>query len=31
MFSDLRGFTSSAEEMPAENVITVLNYYLQEM
>ena len=28
MFSDLRGFTSSAEEMPAENVITVLNYYL---
>ncbi len=30
-FSDLRGFTSSAEEMPAENVITVLNYYLQEM
>jgi adenylate cyclase len=31
MFSDLRGFTSSAEEMPAENVITVLNNYLQEM
>ena len=31
MFSDLRGFTSSTEEMPAENVITVLNYYLQEM
>jgi adenylate cyclase len=31
MFSDLRWFTSSAEEMPAENVITVLNYYLQEM
>jgi adenylate cyclase len=31
MFSDLRGFTSSAEDMPAENVITVLNYYLQEM
>jgi len=31
MFSDLRGFTSSAEEMPAENVITVLNYYLHEM
>jgi adenylate cyclase len=31
MFSDLRGFTSSAEDMPAENVITVLNYYLHEM
>jgi adenylate cyclase len=31
LFSDLRGFTSSAEEMPAENVITVLNYYLHEM
>jgi adenylate cyclase len=31
MFSDLRGFTSSAEDMPAESVITVLNYYLQEM
>ena len=31
MFSDLRGFTSSAEEMPAESVITVLNYYLHEM
>jgi len=31
MFSDLRGFTSSAENMPAENVITVLNYYLHEM
>ena len=31
MFSDLRGFTSSAETMPAENVITVLNYYLHEM
>jgi adenylate cyclase len=31
MFSDLRGFTSSAEAMPAENVITVLNYYLHEM
>jgi adenylate cyclase len=31
LFSDLRGFTSSAEDMPAENVITVLNYYLQEM
>jgi adenylate cyclase len=31
MFSDLRGFTSSAEDMPAESVITVLNYYLHEM
>jgi adenylate cyclase len=31
LFSDLRGFTSSAENMPAENVITVLNYYLHEM
>lgn len=31
LFSDLRGFTSSAEAMPAENVITVLNYYLHEM
>ena len=31
MFSDLRGFTLSAEDMPAENVITVLNNYLHEM
>ena len=31
LFSDLRGFTSSAEDMPAENVIKVLNYYLHEM
>ncbi len=31
MFSDLRGFTSSAEFMPAEKVITVLNHYLHEM
>jgi adenylate cyclase len=31
LFSDLRGFTSSAETMPAENVIKVLNYYLHEM
>ncbi len=31
LFSDLRGFTSSAEDMPAETVITVLNYYLHEM
>jgi adenylate cyclase len=31
MFSDLRGFTSSAEHMPAERVIHVLNHYLHEM
>jgi len=31
MFSDLRGFTSSAEEMPATEVIQVLNHYLHEM
>jgi adenylate cyclase len=31
MFSDLRGFTSSAEYMPAEKVIHVLNHYLHEM
>jgi adenylate cyclase len=31
MFSDLRGFTSSAEFMPAESVIRVLNHYLHEM
>jgi adenylate cyclase len=31
MFSDLRGFTSSAEEMPAGDVIQVLNHYLHEM
>ena len=31
MFSDLRGFTSSAEEMPASQVIRVLNHYLHEM
>ena len=31
LFSDLRGFTSSAEHMSAENVIKVLNYYLHEM
>ncbi len=31
MFSDLRGFTSSAEEMPATDVIQVLNHYLHEM
>jgi adenylate cyclase len=31
MFSDLRGFTSSAEFMPADDVIRVLNHYLHEM
>ena len=31
MFSDLRGFTSSAEFMPADSVIRVLNHYLHEM
>jgi len=31
MFSDLRGFTSSAEHMPPEAVIDVLNHYLGEM
>jgi adenylate cyclase len=31
MFSDLRGFTASAEEMPARDVIQVLNHYLHEM
>jgi adenylate cyclase len=31
MFSDLRGFTSSAEFMPADGVIRVLNHYLHEM
>jgi adenylate cyclase len=31
MFSDLRGFTSSAEFMPADKVIAVLNHYLHEM
>ena len=31
MFSDLRGFTSSAEFMPADKVIQVLNHYLHEM
>src|SRR5207244_609512 len=31
MFSDLRGFTSSAENMSAEHVIDVLNHYLGEM
>jgi adenylate cyclase len=31
LFSDLRGFTSSAEFMPADKVIHVLNHYLHEM
>jgi adenylate cyclase len=31
LFSDLRGFTSSAEFMPADAVIHVLNHYLHEM
>ena len=31
MFSDLRGFTSSAEFMPADGLIRVLNHYLHEM
>jgi adenylate cyclase len=31
MFSDLRGFTSSSEFMPADGVIRVLNHYLHEM
>lgn len=31
MFTDLRGFTTTAETMPAEQVIEVLNRYLGEM
>ena len=31
MFTDLRGFTSSAETMPADKVIELLNHYLGEM
>ncbi len=31
MFTDLRGFTSSAETMPADKVIELLNQYLGEM
>ena len=31
MFTDLRGFTSSAENMPADKVIEMLNHYLGEM
>jgi adenylate cyclase len=31
LFSDLRGFTSVAENLPVERVIDVLNHYLGEM
>lgn len=31
MFTDLRGFTSTAESMPADKVIEMLNQYLGEM
>ncbi len=31
LFSDLRGFTSFAENLPVERVIDVLNHYLGEM
>jgi adenylate cyclase len=31
MFSDLRGFTSFSETQPAEHVIEVVNFYLNEM
>jgi adenylate cyclase len=31
LFSDLRGFTSFAEELEPERVIEVLNHYLEEM
>lgn len=31
MFTDLRGFTSTAESMPADEVIELLNKYLGEM
>ena len=31
LFSDLRGFTSLAENMPAEDLIPLLNKYLDEM
>ena len=31
MFTDLRGFTSFSEKLPAEQVIDLLNMYLSEM
>jgi adenylate cyclase len=31
MFTDLRGFTSFAETLPARQVIEILNHYLEEM
>jgi adenylate cyclase len=31
LFSDLRGFTGFSEKLPAERVIEVVNYYLNEM
>ena len=31
LFSDLRGFTSFAEQLPPDTVIDVLNHYLEEM
>jgi adenylate cyclase len=31
MFTDLRGFTSFAETLPARQVIHILNHYLEEM
>jgi adenylate cyclase len=31
MFTDLRGFTSASEALPAERVIEIVNYYLDQM
>lgn len=31
MFTDLRGFTSASESLPAERVIEIVNYYLDQM